>query len=103
MIQARPWRIWDLDAELRYRPVATALPTASPLSVCEVGSGPAGLANWTKRQIIGIDPGPDEKHGEVDVPPNLTRVEGEGAAIPLDDCSVSAAVAVDMLEHVPIR
>jgi SAM-dependent methyltransferase len=96
----RPWKVWDLDAELRYRPTIEALPD-SPLPICEVGSGPAGLAAWTQRPVIGVDPGPDERHGGLLSPPNLQRVEGDGAHIPLGDRSASAAVAVDTLEHVP--
>ena len=52
----RPWRIWDLDAELRYRPVVDALP-AIDLPICDVGSGRAGIAAWTSRPVIGVDPG----------------------------------------------
>jgi SAM-dependent methyltransferase len=98
----RPWRVWDLDSELRYVPVARALP-ALDLPVCEVGSGPQGLAVWTDRHVIGVDPGDDGRHGgrEGSSPPNLRRVPGDGAHIPLPDRSVAAAVAVDTLEHIP--
>jgi SAM-dependent methyltransferase len=95
----RPWRIWDLDAELRYLPVVQALP-ASTLPICEVGSGPAGLAAWTDRAVIGVDPGPDERHATPTTPPNLTRIDGEGSHLPLADDSVCAAVAVDTMEHI---
>jgi SAM-dependent methyltransferase len=94
------WRIWELDAELRYRPVAEALPALSG-PICEVGSGPAGLASWTDREVIGIDPGDDLRHGALESPPNLRRVRADGSSIPLEDGSVAAAAAVDMLEHVP--
>lgn len=95
----RPWRVWDLDAELRYLPVVKALPE-SALPVCEVGSGPAGLAAWTDREVIGVDPGPDKRHGISRTPPNLTRIDGEGSHLPLADASVGAAVAVDTMEHI---
>jgi SAM-dependent methyltransferase len=95
----RPWRVWDLDAELRYVPVVRALPE-SPLPVCEVGSGPAGLAAWVARDVIGVDPGPDARHGRARLPPNLTRLQGDGAHLPLADRSAGAAVAVDTMEHI---
>jgi len=96
----RPWKLWDLDSELRYLPVVEALP-ASGLPVCEIGSGTAGLAAWTDRAVVGVDPGPDERHGEVVAPANLLRVRGDGAHVPLADRSACAAVAVDTFEHIP--
>jgi SAM-dependent methyltransferase len=74
---------------------------AMDLPICEVGSGPRGLAVWTDRKVIGIDPGPDNPHGSDPPPDNFTRLAGEGASIPLADHSVSAAVAVDTFEHIP--
>ena len=97
----RPWRIWDLDAELRYRPVVEALP-AIDLPICEVGSGRAGIAAWTSRPVIGVDPGADDRHGDGERPANMTRVASSGARLPLGDSSVSAAIAVDTLEHIPL-
>ncbi len=98
----RPWRVWDLDAELRYLPVVRELPD-SPLPVCEVGSGPQGLAVWTDREVVAVDPGDDGRHGGLAAaaPPNLRRVEGDGANLPLPDGAAAAAVAVDTLEHIP--
>jgi SAM-dependent methyltransferase len=96
----RGWKIWDLDAEMRYWPVVDALP-ARNAPVCEIGSGPAGLSSWTERRVIGVDPGSDERHGELTPLPNLERVVGDGADLPLADRSVMAAVAVDTLEHIP--
>lgn len=95
----RPWRIWDLDAEMRYWPVVDALP-AGQEPVCEVGSGAAGLSSWTARPVVGVDPGSDERHGEMTALPNLRRVIGDGAHIPLGDESVAATVAVDTFEHI---
>src|SRR4051794_33315994 len=95
----RPWRIWDLDAELRYRPVVDALPMID-LPICDVGSGRAGIAAWTDRAVIGVDPGSDERHGGGVQPPNMTRVHSDGAHLPLGDASVSAAIAVDTFEHI---
>jgi SAM-dependent methyltransferase len=88
-----------LDAESRYWPVIGALPDG-PLPVCEVGSGPSGLARWTDREVIGVDPGDDDLHVDHRPVPNLRRVVGSGAAIPLEDASVAAAVAADTMEHV---
>ncbi len=96
----RPWRIWDLDAELRYRPVVEALP-AFDLPICDVGSGRAGIAGWTTRPVIGVDPGEDDRHGAGVAPPNMTRIRNDGAELPLDDRSVCASVAVDTFEHIP--
>jgi SAM-dependent methyltransferase len=96
----RPWRIWDLDAELRYRPVIDELP-ALDLPICDVGSGRAGIAAWTTRPVFGVDPGEDDRHGTGSAPPNMTRLHSDGAHLPLDDRSVAAAVAVDTFEHIP--
>lgn len=96
------WRIWDLDAEMRYQPVVDALPPGRG-NVCEVGSGVAGIARWTTRSIIGVDPGPDDRHGSVIAPDNLQRVVGSGEAIPLADRSVTACVAIDTVEHIPVE
>jgi SAM-dependent methyltransferase len=96
----RPWRVWDLDAELRYRPVVDALPHLD-LPICDVGSGRAGIAAWTDRPVIGVDPGEDDRHGAGLQPPNMTRIRSEGANLPLDDLSAAAAVAVDTFEHIP--
>jgi SAM-dependent methyltransferase len=96
----RPWRIWDLDAELRYRPVVDALP-AIDLPICDVGSGRAGIAAWTSRPVIGVDPGEDDRHGAGVQPPNMTRVQSDGAHLPLGDASMCAAIAVDTFEHIP--
>jgi SAM-dependent methyltransferase len=99
--RGRPWRVWDLDSELRYLPVVARFPDSS-LPICEVGSGPQGLASWTTRPIIGIDPGEDDRHGPAaPAPPNFRRVVADGASIPLADRSVAAAVAVDTFEHIP--
>lgn len=73
--RGRGWKVWDLDSELLYEPVVAALPH-SELGVCEVGSGPAGLAEWTDRPILGIDPGSDARHGSLQQPPNLRRLRG---------------------------
>lgn len=96
----RRWRVWDLDGELRYKPVVAQLP-ASDLPICEVGSGPAGVAAWTSHQVIGVNPGADDRHGEQAPPANFRRVEGDGANIPLPDKSVCACVAVDTFDHIP--
>lgn len=100
--EGQRWRVWHLDSELRYRPAVEALPPDDGHPVCEIGSGPAGLAAWTDRRVVGIDPGDDERHGtlprEVS---NLERKRASGASVPLDDDSVRAAVAVDTLEHIP--
>jgi len=96
----RAQKPWNLDGQMRYKPVVAQLP-ALPLPICEVGSGPRGLASWTPRQVIGIDPGPDAPHGELSPANNFTRLPGDGANIPLPDQSVAAAVAVDTFEHIP--
>jgi SAM-dependent methyltransferase len=48
-----------------------------------------------------VDPGDDDRHGELVALPNLQRVVGDGARIPLAEGSVIAAVAVDTFEHIP--
>jgi SAM-dependent methyltransferase len=97
------WQVCHLDSELRYRPAVDALHPEDGRPVCEVGSGPSGLAGWTERLVIGIDPGEDERHGPLGVAaPNLRRERSSGTQIPLADASVGSAVAVDTLEHVPV-
>jgi SAM-dependent methyltransferase len=93
------WRIWDLDIELRYRPVVEGLPPSTAGVVCEIGSGPRGLSAWSSRPIVAIDPDLAERARET--PDHVKVVASSGTAIPLPDRSVAAAVAVDMLEHVP--
>ncbi len=94
------WRIWDLDAEMRYEPVLDVLASGGS-RICEVGSGAAGIARWTTRPVMGVDPGPDDRHGDLVAPENLQRVMGSGDAIPLADGSVAASVAIDTIEHIP--
>jgi SAM-dependent methyltransferase len=93
------WGVHVLDAEARYWPVIDALPN-SALPLCEVGAGASGIARWTDREVIGIDPGPPERHGDQVPGPNFRGIEGSGTAIPLEDRSVAAAIAVDTMEHV---
>jgi SAM-dependent methyltransferase len=93
------WGPHVLDAESRYWPAVRALPEGA-LPVCEIGSGPAGLARWTDHDVIGVDPGDDGLHVDHQAAPNLRRVVGTGAAIPLEDASALATVAVDTMEHV---
>jgi SAM-dependent methyltransferase len=93
--------VWELDAELRYRPVVEALPPGDA-AICEIGSGPVGLSAWTTRRVVGVDPGPDERHGDLPSPGRLERIWASGDAVPLGDRSVAAAVAVDVLEHAPL-
>jgi hypothetical protein len=85
---------------MRYQPVLDALP-ADEQEICEVGSGAAGIARWTDRRVVGVDPGPDDRHGGLTAPANLERVIGSGEAIPLAEESVGACVAIDTLEHIP--
>jgi len=92
-----PWRIWDLDLELRYGPVVEALRRIDD-SICEIGAGLVGLARWVPNQIVGVDPTPAPD--EAVLPSNLELVTASGNAIPLADRSVGAAVAVDTFEHV---
>ena len=97
--------MWDLDSELRYLPVVRALPD-SPLPVCEVGSGPQGLAVWTDREVVGggsrATTGATPASGA-----RRRRTCGAWRATARTcrspDASVAAAVAVDTLEHIPRR
>jgi SAM-dependent methyltransferase len=96
------WRVWHLDSELRYGPALEALPPYDGRPLCEVGSGPSGLAAWTERLVIGIDPGEDDRHGPLAATaPNLRRKTAGGTSIPIGTNSVPAALAVDTLEHIP--
>ena len=85
---------------MRYWPVVNALVGVCD-PVCEIGSGPAGLASWTDRQVIGVDPGADDRHGDFRALPNLTRIVADGGEIPLDTDSAGAAGAADTCQPAP--
>lgn len=85
----------DLDAELRYVPVLRALPAGEP--ICEIGCGDRGIAGWTPRRVVGVEP---EPRPAPDLPPNLERVAATAAALPFADGEMRATVAVDTFEHI---
>ena len=61
--------------------------------VCEVDASAAGLAWWTTRPIIGVDPSPDDRHEGLITPDNLQCVDGSGN--PAAERSGTAPVAID--------
>ena len=77
----------------RFRPAARRSAKSGPGLPASRRGPPARSSGW--------DPGPDDRHGDVVALPNLERVQGNGARVPLGDRSVAATVAVDTFEHIP--
>jgi len=88
---------WNLDAALRYLPVADYLRDRRPRWTLDVGSGGAGLSRYADQRVIEIDrllpPGGPQ------VPSRTLRASA--SALPFRDRSVQAVVCLDLLEHLP--
>ena len=93
--RSRRWRVSDLDAELRYVPVLRALPPGEP--ICEIGCGARGIAGWTPRRVLGVEPDADPA---AELLPNLERVAATAGSLPFADAVMRATVAVDTFEHI---
>ena len=88
---------WNLDAALRYLPVARELDRSRAKQVLDVGSGGAGLSLYWGRNTIALD---------LSLPPalrgSLTQpVLAAATALPFKDRSVEVVVSCDVLEHLP--
>lgn len=88
---------WNLDAALRYLPVAEHLNRSGAEQVLDVGSGGTGLALYWGRRTIALDVSlPQALQG------SLTRpVLGTATALPFRDQSIEVVVSCDVLEHIP--
>ncbi len=88
---------WNLDAALRYLPIATHLDRSRPREVLDVGSGGMGLSLYWGRKTTTLDVSPAEPAGAGLVTP----VQGSAAALPFRDRSFDVVVCCDVLEHIP--
>lgn len=94
----RRYPSWNLDAALRYLPVAGHLDRLRPDNVLDVGSAGTGLSRYWGKRTIGLDVHIDPR----EVGPLTTPVMGSGACLPFRDESVDVVVSSDVLEHVPV-
>lgn len=87
---------WDADIALRYYPVVEFLNKHFKETVIlEVGSGPRGLANYVKKEIVGVDV---DFSGVKLV--NLKMVVGSIFNLPFKNGSFDVVVCIDVLEHI---
>ena len=91
---------WNIDCHLRYAVARKALLDIRPESICEVGSGNAGLGQLVRSRIMGVDIAFD--------PTALKRwnsylnpVVASMSRLPLRSNSFDAMLALDCLEHIP--
>jgi hypothetical protein len=88
---------WNLDAALRYLPVAEHLNRSGAEQVLDVGSGGAGLSLYWGRQTIALDVSlPQAPQGSL-----IRPVLGTARALPFRDRSIEVIVSCDVLEHIP--
>lgn len=90
----RAFFLRDMDAGVRYGPLVGQVRAAA--RVLEVGSGPAGIAPFARRRVIGADLSFD---GPRDL--RLHPVTARGSALPFPGKAFDVVVCVDVLEHVP--
>jgi len=80
---------WNLDAALRYLPVAEHLNRSGAEQVLDVGSGGAGLSLYWGRQTIALDISlPLALRGSL-----IRPVLGTAAALPFRDRSIEVIVS----------
>jgi hypothetical protein len=88
---------WNLDAALRYLPVAQHLNRSGAEQVLDVGSGGVGLSLYWGRPTIALDVSlPEAVQGSL-IRPAL----GTATALPFRDRSIEVVVSCDVLEHIP--
>ena len=88
---------WNLDAALRYLPVAAHLDRGGAEQVLDVGFGGAGLSLYWGRPTIALDVSlPEALEGSL-----IRPVLGTAAALPFRDRSIEVIVSCDVLEHIP--
>ena len=91
---------WNIDAHLRYAVARKALLDIKPESICEVGSGNAGLGQLVRSKVIGFDIAFDAtalKHWNC----YLNPIAASMYRLPLRSDSFDAMLALDCLEHIP--
>ncbi len=88
---------WNLDAALRYLPIAEHLNRSGAEQVLDVGSGGAGLSLYWGRRTIALDVSlPLALQGSL-----IRPVLGTATALPFRDRSIEVIVSCDVLEHIP--
>jgi SAM-dependent methyltransferase len=89
----------SIDSALRYsRAIELLRDVYRPdMSILELGSGSAGLAEFLQHEITGVDPAFDRT--ETRAVENLRQVSGTADKIPFDDGTFDAVVSLDMMEH----
>jgi len=88
---------WNLDAALRYLPVAEHLNRSGAEQVLDVGSGGAGLSLYWGRRTIALDVSlPHALRGSL-----IRPVLGTATTLPFRDRSIEVIVSCDVLEHIP--
>jgi SAM-dependent methyltransferase len=72
---------------------------------CAFGYGTAALTGTgrSRRKVIGIERDPDHVREAAERFPWLPVLEGDAAALPLDDGAMDAVLMLDVLEHLPDR
>lgn len=84
-----------LNWAIRYAPVLREIERTSPATICDIGSGSRGLAEYLpERTVIGTDlvfDGP--------MAPNLVPVVARAEALPFRTAAFDLTVCMDMLEH----
>jgi hypothetical protein len=88
---------WNLDAALRYLPIAEHLNRSGMNQVLDVGSGGEGLSLYWGRKTIALDLSMTAALGGSPILP----VIGSATALPFRDQSIEVIVSADVLEHVP--
>jgi len=88
---------WNLDAALRYLPIAEHLNRSDMNQVLDVGSGGAGLSLYWGRKTIALD-----LSITAPLAASLTvPVIASATALPFRDRSIEVIVSADVLEHLP--
>ncbi len=88
---------WNLDAALRYLPIAEHLEQVGAEQVLDVGSGGAGLSLYWGRRTIALDRSlPATPQGS-----RIRPILGTATALPFKERSIEIIVSCDMLEHIP--
>jgi SAM-dependent methyltransferase len=86
---------WNLDAALRYLPVAEHLDSSDAARVLDVGSAGEGLSLYWKRKVFELDLRIRRRTERE----SLCPVAGSGLALPFRNGSFDVVVSLDVLEH----
>ncbi|MDP3888451.1 MAG: class I SAM-dependent methyltransferase [bacterium] len=89
----------SLDTDLRYRHVVRLLNKnglKEKDTLLEVGSGPAGLTRYLKREITGLD-----KEFPKETSPFLKPITGSAVKLPFISKSFDHIICLDVIEHLP--